>query len=138
MRENWKRRQSIQLPGAQPLPSPTSQIQTPSFESVSSSHIFLNTQLVSPSVSTSESFALFKEKRSSEKQKRNQSNKDELTENMGDITHSKFSQMLVTSPGNKSPTRESRLSYSDNNYSYFPPIYESSDQNSPPRSNISS
>ncbi|RIA98606.1 hypothetical protein C1645_75164 [Glomus cerebriforme] len=79
IRENWKRRHSIQSPDAQTLP------QTPLFGSASSSispNIFWNnnnynnnTQLVSPSISSSESFALLKERRPSEEQIRDQNTK---------------------------------------------------------------
>lgn len=94
--------------------------------------------MVSPSISSSESFALLRERRSSEEQIRDQNNKSESTESMEALTLSKFSQMLVTSPGKKSPTDATYFSYnsSDGNHenfkrktsndrSYFPPVHES-------------
>ncbi|CAG8482418.1 20195_t:CDS:10 [Rhizophagus irregularis] len=109
---NWKRRNPPPFPDAQPLPSPISQIQTPSINNAAS-----------------ESFAFSSEE---------QIIKSEPTESMDALTLSKFSQMLVTSPGKKSPTDATYFSYnsSDGNHenfkrrtsndrSYFPPVHES-------------
>ncbi|GES77516.1 mRNA capping enzyme alpha subunit [Rhizophagus clarus] len=133
IRENWKRRQSTQFPDTQPLPSPISQIQTPSinstFESVSPSipsNIYFynnnNTQLVSPSISSSESFAFLKERRSSEEQTRDQNNKNAtyFSYNSNDVNHENFKRKT------------------SNDRSYFPPVYgsRSPDQTGLSRPNV--